>query len=614
MRIGGMYTIDFTRVSKIPKFSVTIKKGDSKRTIELILLQNSQAINLDDYTVTVAAKKSDGNDIFNDVKIIDAENGICEVEITEQMLATNLDLPCEIILYGADGTVASSSNFVIGIVQSVRNEESIVSSSEFTALSKALTEVKNIDNRFKEVGSQINTIATNVIIFGADSTGMNDSTKAFNNAILSLKNGSKMIIPNGIYRLDSAVILENLENIELEFYGELNATSTDTEKYVFNLINCKNITFKNYKVSSIRDKQETPPGNHTRITELGSNRIGINMSKCENIFIINPIFESMSYDIKIASSTKYPPQVGLNKNILIDNIISNNTSQPIYISNTDNLTININKITVANDLGGGDHFVYISSNTRNIYINNGELNADENFGVAFNCRTAETSMGELNVEDYDDSKDPKNIFINNVHVNSRSFLSAKATTKVKVNNSYFNGQSTSISSPRVIIQEEYSDIEIRNSNFVTPVNFLFTTKYTNTNVFNSNIECNGQLVQVTTQSIDSSVTFTSCKINVNDAIYYCTASGICNAIFKNCEINTTYTYVFSKRKVEGSLKVISCEIYSAANITNVIYNSTIPSENIKFINNICDGFTRIISTDDTGTIVSYNNIINDVIV
>lgn len=184
MRIGGMYTIDFTRVSKIPKFNVSVKTGDSKRTISLILLENNKIINLNDYTVTVAAKKSDGNDIFNDVSIVDAENGICEVEVTKQMSALDTDLPCEIVLYGADGTVASSSNFVISKISSVRNEESIVSSSEFTALSKALTEVKNIDNRFKEVDSQIKDIEQQK----ANKNDLNDLESLFKKMSINIEN------------------------------------------------------------------------------------------------------------------------------------------------------------------------------------------------------------------------------------------------------------------------------------------------------------------------------------------------------------------------------------------------------------------------------------------
>ncbi|WP_155484511.1 BppU family phage baseplate upper protein, partial [Paraclostridium sordellii] len=177
MIIGGMYTIDFTRVSKIPKFEINIKNGDSKRIIRLILLETGVAINLNNYTVTVAAKKSDGTNIFNHVEIIDALYGICEVEITEQMLALDMDLPCEIVLYSHDGVVASSSNFVLSIISSVRNEESIVSSNEFSALTKALSDVTYLKSNLNKKMNKDDSILVSQINKNAgklDETYMSD--------------------------------------------------------------------------------------------------------------------------------------------------------------------------------------------------------------------------------------------------------------------------------------------------------------------------------------------------------------------------------------------------------------------------------------------------------
>ena len=98
MKIGITNTIDFAKVSSIPIFDVNVKTCDRKRVVSMVLLENNKAIDLTKYTVAVAGKKSDGNDIFNTVTKVDAENGICEVEITEQMLVLGNDLPCEIIL------------------------------------------------------------------------------------------------------------------------------------------------------------------------------------------------------------------------------------------------------------------------------------------------------------------------------------------------------------------------------------------------------------------------------------------------------------------------------------------------------------------------------------
>ena len=63
MKVGKIYNIDFAKVSKIPRFKVTLKTGDSKRILNLRLLENNTPINLNLFRVTVAAKKKDGGNI-----------------------------------------------------------------------------------------------------------------------------------------------------------------------------------------------------------------------------------------------------------------------------------------------------------------------------------------------------------------------------------------------------------------------------------------------------------------------------------------------------------------------------------------------------------------------
>lgn len=198
MQIGGMYTIDFARVSKIPKFEVTIKNGDSKRTIKLILLKNSEVLNLNNYTIVVAAKKIDDKDIFNDVKTIDAESGICEVEITEQMLALDMDLPCEIVLYNADGVVASSSNFVISKINSIKEDTNIVSSDEFKALTKALSDVTWVKSGLNSKRDKSTKLTKEDLDMSSDSKkiGLNNLADEVHRA-MSGNAQVNPIIPNG---------------------------------------------------------------------------------------------------------------------------------------------------------------------------------------------------------------------------------------------------------------------------------------------------------------------------------------------------------------------------------------------------------------------------------
>lgn len=229
MKIGGMYTIDFTRVSKIPKFEINIKNGDSKRTIKLILLEMGVAINLNNYTVTVAAKKSDGTNIFNHVKIIDALAGICEIEITEQILALNMDLPCEIVLYGPNGVVASSSNFVISMISSVRNEEGIVSSSEFSALTKALSDVTYVKTNLNKKMNKGDSILVSQI---NKNSGKFDETYMADEFLKQITGKA----PISSIPADNSITFKKLANYSIAHPKMLNIPP-----YLLDFLECKNL-------------------------------------------------------------------------------------------------------------------------------------------------------------------------------------------------------------------------------------------------------------------------------------------------------------------------------------------------------------------------------------
>lgn len=153
LQIGNCYVIDFSKVSDRIFLNLNIKSRDSKRYIDLQLINNSNVVNLSNYTIAVKAIKQDGNIIFNDIEKINVESGRCRMEITPQMLATGDKLPCEIILYGSDGTIASTSDFTLNIIKSSGDKE-IISTSEFTALSEALKTVASIEN----INTEIDTI------------------------------------------------------------------------------------------------------------------------------------------------------------------------------------------------------------------------------------------------------------------------------------------------------------------------------------------------------------------------------------------------------------------------------------------------------------------------
>lgn len=152
LQIGNCYVIDFSKVSDRNIFNLNVKSRDKKRYIDLQLVDSNNVINLSSYTVVVRAEKSDGNMIFNDVVKTTPSEGRSRLEITQQMLSIDDKLPCEIILYGSDGTIASTSDFTLNIINSPHDEK-IISSNEFTALEEALKTTTEISNMKSDLDS-----------------------------------------------------------------------------------------------------------------------------------------------------------------------------------------------------------------------------------------------------------------------------------------------------------------------------------------------------------------------------------------------------------------------------------------------------------------------------
>ena len=114
------------------------------------ILDNGVKFNLENKIVRIYAKKPDGNEVFNDATI-DTNEGMVEVQLTSQMLAVPGIIDAELVIYEGE-QILSTMNFKITVEESFRNENSIESSNEYSALTKTLYEVEKIkQNILKEL-------------------------------------------------------------------------------------------------------------------------------------------------------------------------------------------------------------------------------------------------------------------------------------------------------------------------------------------------------------------------------------------------------------------------------------------------------------------------------
>ena len=146
--------------------SINAKQYDTNsRFVEITCTEDGKQMILDRTKIeaSVRYKKPDGNNIFNDVEIL--ENGKVKLELTQQMLAVSGRCQAELMLtYARDESVLSTMYFYVNVLPISINNNRIESSYEYNALLKATVNAQKVaktaatlDENGKIPVNQINT-------------------------------------------------------------------------------------------------------------------------------------------------------------------------------------------------------------------------------------------------------------------------------------------------------------------------------------------------------------------------------------------------------------------------------------------------------------------------
>lgn len=123
------------------KYVVSAKQGDkATRFIVAKLLNNGEPYQIPSGAqVVVNIKKPDGKHVYDECEYKDAD---VTIELTNQALAAAGTGICDIEIRSNDSSqVVSSASFEIEIEKSMRSEDAIESSNEFTTLEKKLQKI-----------------------------------------------------------------------------------------------------------------------------------------------------------------------------------------------------------------------------------------------------------------------------------------------------------------------------------------------------------------------------------------------------------------------------------------------------------------------------------------
>lgn len=154
-------------VKKDSHVKITAKEGDiNSRYLEFRLLDNSLPFSLVGRTVRCYMVKPDKRIIFNDLKILDAEDGRCVLKLSLQSLIVSGMAKLELIIYEA-GKKLSIIPIKMDIIKSLNSNELLESTNEFGALNDALWKIDtfkaSIDSKaskedLKKLSSQLDNI------------------------------------------------------------------------------------------------------------------------------------------------------------------------------------------------------------------------------------------------------------------------------------------------------------------------------------------------------------------------------------------------------------------------------------------------------------------------
>ncbi len=179
-------------------FITAIQGESSSRFLEITLMDGTEKFDLTDKLVQIYLIKPDRKEIYNPVTILDAEKGLCEVELTSQMSNVyGVFNDCEIRIVNSNADILKIKGFKIAIEKGISNDY-IESTNQFLALDKAMSNMININ---EHIDSDLNP--HNITSEQIDAISITE--KAQNNGVATLDSNGKLVqkpIPSEINAID----------------------------------------------------------------------------------------------------------------------------------------------------------------------------------------------------------------------------------------------------------------------------------------------------------------------------------------------------------------------------------------------------------------------------
>ena len=133
---------------------IPAQQGDTARVLNFQILNNGIPFSLENKTVRARIKKPDSNVCYNDMEIINASEGECDLKLTNQILIKPGMCKVQLEIM-ENGEILSTIIFAIFIRESINIKDAAESTNEFTALENGIIKLDEWDKYFKETSGQI---------------------------------------------------------------------------------------------------------------------------------------------------------------------------------------------------------------------------------------------------------------------------------------------------------------------------------------------------------------------------------------------------------------------------------------------------------------------------
>lgn len=147
--------IDISQKNHITIPSVQCDSNIRFATIKVV--NNGKKVDITNYRIAIACKKPDGKIILNDCEKIESKIGLVRFEVTEQIGSVAGMVECELRIYGKGNACLTSQPFNIEVTEPILDATTVVSSNEFRALTKAMSEMVDMNEKFEQKYNEVTT-------------------------------------------------------------------------------------------------------------------------------------------------------------------------------------------------------------------------------------------------------------------------------------------------------------------------------------------------------------------------------------------------------------------------------------------------------------------------